>query len=612
MKNIFKFLKFYSTKPLKVDKLIISAFLVMNDLKVVKNELILTYLIQKDNEDYTTLLSFVEIIKSELKNFSLENLIELFEFVISPQDKIINGAIYTPADVRKYIVEQSFNKAGLSLSSVKIADISCGCSGFLFTVAQELKLLTGSSYYSIFKNQIFGLDIEEYSIKRSKLLLTLLALSNGEDVKVFHFNFYVGDALVFQWKDHISNFSGFEVIVGNPPYVRVRNLNSKVKSHLLNWSVAKSGNTDLYIPFFQIGFENLSSNGILGFITMNTFFKSLNGRALREYFKKNSVTIKIIDFGTYQIFKSRSTYTCICFIEKDKSDHLKYFKSDSKVFPTNNDYISINYSMLDSQRGWNLKDNNIINTIEATGTPFGNLYKTRHGIATLRNDIYIFKPIKSDDDFYYLQNGKIFPIEKSICKDVLNSNKLSKPVNIEHIKEKIIFPYTDTKKPKAIEENILKIKYPETYKYLLAKKSELACRDKGKGKYETWFAFGRSQSLEQIENKLFFPKFSDKTPNYIISSNKNLLFYNGLAIIGLNHKEMLLIKKIMESRLFWYYIKTTSKPYSSNYYSLNGNYIRNFGIYPFSETEKQYILDEENKEALNRFIEKKYKVQINI
>ena len=87
------------------------------------------------------------------------------------------------------------------------------------------------------------------------------------------------------------------MIVGNPPYVRYRNLNEETKVLLKNWDTCNIGLTDLYIPFFQIGIENLKSNGILGYITMNTFFKSLNVRLLRKYFQEKKLEFDIIDFG---------------------------------------------------------------------------------------------------------------------------------------------------------------------------------------------------------------------------------------------------------------------------------------------------------------------------
>ncbi|WP_294277244.1 N-6 DNA methylase [uncultured Chryseobacterium sp.] len=612
MRKIFRYLKTYSTQPLEVDRLIVSAFLEINQLTVLENRFLLEYYIQEDEiQEWDSLIKFIEIITKEINIFDIEKLIELFEFVISPSDRIINGAVYTPSEIREYIINQSFRREGNRIADVKIADIACGCSGFLYTAAKQLKQRTENNYQHIFQNQIFGLDIQEYSVNRSKLLLSLLALSEGEDVEEFHFNIFTGDSLVFDWNNIYQNFQGFEIIVGNPPYVSARNLDEETKENIKNWVVSTSGNPDLYIPFFQIGYENLTENGILGFITMNTFFKSLNGRALRSYFEENKATIRIIDFGTHQIFKSKSTYTCICFLEKVEQNYIEYYKSIDKELPINgNQYRRIDYGNLDAKKGWNLNDNEIISKIEEIGKSFGERYKTRHGIATLRNDLYIFKPIMEDEEFYYLQNGSLHPIEKGICRDILNSNKLSRDINFDEVKEKVLFPYDEEIKPKALNEEVLKEKYPYAYKYLKKKKKELAKRDKGNGKYEKWFAFGRTQSLEKITNKLFFPKFSDKIPSYLISNDANLLFYNGQAIIGHSEEEMQLVKKILESRLFWYYIERTSKPYSSDYYSLNGTYIKNFGIPDFTNDDIDFLINESNQNIIDTFLEDYYGVKI--
>lgn len=611
-KNIFKYLESYSPHPKEVEKLIVSAFIEINGLQLNNNWLLREYSIStRKSVKREKLLDFIEIVRNDIEIFDIEKLIELFEFVISPSDKIVNGAIYTPSKIREYIAEQTFKNQRNNLNEAKIADIACGCSGFLYTAAKELKRLTGNTYQYIFQNQIFGLDIQKYSVTRSKLLLSLLALSEGEDIEEFNFNIHQGDALLFNWKEVIEDFNGFEIIVGNPPYVSARNLDEDAKENIKRWEVCSTGNPDLYIPFFQIGYENLAKNGILGFITMNTFFKSLNGRALRAYFEENQTAIRIIDFGTDQIFKSKSTYTCICFLEKRKRVFVQYHKSLNKELPKeNNSYQKIKYQNLKAKEGWNLNNNKIISKIESTGIPFGKKYKTRHGIATLKNDIYIFRPVDEDDDFYYLQNGSLYPIEKGICRDIINSNKLSRKVNFDNIIEKVLFPYDNEIKPKALEEDFLRETYPKAFEYLQKKRLILSERDKGKGKYEKWFAFGRTQSLEKIENKLFFPKFSDEIPNYLISNDENLMFYNGQAIIGHSEEDMQLIKKILESKIFWYYIKITSKPYSSGYYSLNGVYIKNFGIPDFTSEDIDFIMNEDNQNNIDAFLEDYYSIKL--
>lgn len=613
MKNATKYLsQECQSNPLFVDRLIISAFLYINKIDVLRNQLIIDYLITENDEDYFTLEEFIKLIKKEKDYLDIEDIIELFEFVISPSDRIVNGAIYTPAEIREYIIGETFSKNINVLQQVKVADISCGCSGFLYTAAVALHRITGNNYQSIFQNQIFGLDIQEYSITRSRLLLSLLALSDGEDIEEFHFNLHQGDALLFNWHEYYPAFEGFQIIVGNPPYVSARNLDEYAKENVKLWQVCATGNPDLYIPFFQIGYENLAENGILGYITMNTFFKSLNGRALRSYFERNNTSIRIIDFGTHQIFKSKSTYTCICFLENTEKNYIEFYKSIGKELPTNiNQYNRINYSSLDAKKGWNLNNNKIISQIEAIGTPFGERYKTRHGIATLKNDIYIFKPVAEDRDYFYLQNGSLYPIEKEICRNILNSNKLSRDIDFDNVVEKILFPYNNEIKPKVLEEDFFRDTYPKAFEYLQKKQSILSERDKGKGKYEKWFAFGRTQSLEKVVNKLFFPKYSDKTPSYLISNDDTLLFYNGQAIVGHSDDEMQLIKKILESRLFWHYIKTTSKPYSSAYYSLNGTYMKNFGIPNFNDEDKRFLIEENDQRIIDRFLEDYYGVDLN-
>lgn len=612
MRNAFKYLSQYcSTTPKDVDRLIISAFLEINELNAQNNKLLKSYSIDKNSEDeYALLIGFRSVITAETAEFGFEELIELFEFVISPADRIVNGAVYTPANIREYIVKETLGKKQNLSDSLKISDIACGCGGFIYNASIELKEKTGKSFANIFKNNIFGLDIQEYSINRTKLLLSLMALKSGEDEEFYDFNLFQGDSLDFDWSAEVAGFNGFDVILGNPPYVCARNLDEETKEKLKNWEVCKSGNSDLYIPFFQIAVENLAINGILGFITMNSFFKSLNGRDLRNYFQKKELAFSIIDFGSEQVFKSKNTYTCICFIENKKQNFISYTSSESNKLKNKQSFKKISYNILDSKKGWNLKDNKLISKIENTGVPFNELYQTRHGIATLKNDVYIFRPIDEDENYFYLKNGNLYKIEKGICKDIVNSNKLSREVSLNKLKEKVIFPYDHLKKPKLLGEDLIKTKYPEAYKYFQNKREVLDQRDKGNGNYENWFAFGRTQSLEKIKNKMFFPKYTDRTPNFIINSDDNLLFYNGLAVVGSSETEMEIIKKVMESSVFWYYIKTTSKPYSSNYYSLNGNYIKNFGICELNESEKRFLLKESDKEILNQFFEDKYEVII--
>jgi adenine-specific DNA-methyltransferase len=607
MKNeVFNFLTEYSSEPFSIDKLIVSAYLSTNNLKVVNNIFLKSYLItESEPEEYAALKKFISYFETESISLNLETLIELFEFVVSPVDKVINGAIYTPSYIRNYIVQEAFSRSRNSLDLVKACDISCGCGGFLLTIATHIHQKTKKPFLDIYKENIYGLDITDYSVNRSKILLAILALEYSEDAN-FKFNLQVGNALTYKWINEsveIKANNGFDVIVGNPPYVASRNMEVDTLNLMSNWSVSKTGHPDLYIPFFQIGYEALAPGGSLGYITVNTFMKSINGRALREFFAENQVSLKIINFGGEQVFKGRNTYTCLCFISKTVGS-ISYFRtqSDKLLSIAQADFYQTLYSKLNHKDGWNLVNTKklemYVQLVESTGKPFKDLYTTKNGIATLKNDVYKFVPVREDNEFYFLKDGgAVFPIEKRVCRDIVNANKLKTADDILTKLEKIIFPYLILNGNTAIiKESDFRREYPKAFEYLLTKREILATRDKGKREYEEWYAFGRRQSMDIDAYKLFFPHICER-PTFVISEDRDLLFYNGIAVIADAKEKLITLQKILESDVFFEYIKATTKDYASGYISMSRNYLKNFGVYQLNENEKSKLLKIKNSNS---------------
>lgn len=573
-KQIFHYLKRKGfTNTNKVNSLFVSAFVIKNGWNISNNSFLLGLMLPINDYELSDFLDALVINECD---FSLEELNKLFEYVISPEDRIITGAIYTPKDIRTFIINQVLSRFSVNeLEDIKVGDISCGCGSFLVDVASTIHELTGNSYKYIIEHQIFGVDIQIYSVERTKIMLSLLALKEGEDEN-FDFNIERGNSIVYDF----NSFDGLDAIVGNPPYVCSRNMDSNTKSELGRWSVCASGHPDLYIPFFQIALENLNDRGVLGYITMNSFIKSLNGRALRQYFQDNSYNFDLIDFRSRQIFGSKSTYTCICIIQKENSEFIRYGTNEVGSLTSVPTFSEVKYASMNAKTGWNLYNNEYNSGLEAVGIPLGKYCQSRHGIATLSNKTYIFKPKKEDSEFYYFQkNGIDYRVECGICRDIINSNRMTKEIDFEKVLEKVIFPYTNDDHPLILEEAELKSNFPEAYNYLLSQKKVLLNRDKKKGKnYRHWYEYGRTQCLERIKAKLFFPKLANEPPKCVLREDANILFYNGQAFISDDVNKLLVVKKVLESDIFWSYIKATSKPYCSNYYCLNGNYIKNFGV----------------------------------
>ncbi len=603
-KKINSLIKNYTDNADLTNKLVVTAFLKAHNLEVSKGCLVSFLLKETDG-----IISDVEALS---KNLSLEDVITIFELAIPSTERTTNGAVYTPSFIRDYIVGQVLRSAFKPLDECLCADVACGCGAFLFTLAVNIHERTKISFAKIYQH-LYGIDISPMSITRAKILLALLALANGEEVKDDDFNLFSGNSLTFDFMalPAVRKNVGFDIIVGNPPYVRSKHIDIDTKQLLPKWQTSRIGNADLYIPFFEIGLSALREDGILGYITVNSFFKSVNARALRKYFSENHISLSIIDFGEQLLFKKKLAYTCLTFLSKKPSDTLLYAKVALEDVEEQENFVysHINYGSLDDHKGWNLNYSEVLNNIrliENAGEALGDLYVIKNGIATLANDVFIFRPTKVDEEYYYLmREGKEYPIEKAICRDIIKPNILKTEAEIADKEEKIITPYDD--KSVLIAEDVFISRYPQAYTYLQSCRDILDARDKGEGEYGAWYAFGRTQAIADSGRKLLFPYMSD-LPHFVYMPQQDMMIYCGYAIYNESESELLFLKKVLESSVFDYYMRHTSKPYATGYYSYAKNYVKSFGLYPFSEQQKQYILSLESKAEVDHYVCKVYGV----
>ena len=603
---IFTYLKRKKLSDIRqVNRLFVSAYLRHHKLVPQVNQLLVDTYIDEESQDNALLRDLMYQLDKNECEYSLEDLTELFEFVISPEDRRVTGAVYTPLYIRQRIIKEILTDYDSNLEDVHIADIACGCGGFFLTVVMFLHSQTSRTFQEIIQENILGVDIQDYSIERAKLLMSLLALSFGEDVQL-QFNLWTGDTLNFDF----SKMGRVDIVVGNPPYVCVRNMSDESRELMKLWSVCASGNSDLYIPFFQIAIEIVRDGGRVGYITMNSFLTSLNGRALRTYFSEKSYRISIVDFRGIQMFRGRSTYTCLFLLWKIKSNEISYCVNESKELMPKFKFSSVLYSLLDNRNGWKLNAFDQTRIQESLGIRLGDFCQSRHGIATLSNKTYVFTPVYETENYFILsKNEHKFKIEKSICRKIVNPNKLNSYTNIDDIVENVIFPYFRNRfgNMEIIPEQVMKSQYPCAYMYLKSCQEELLKRDKGRTEnYPTWYAYGRTQSLQMPRYKLFFPKIANKALRCELIDDNDLLLYNGMTFVNDDKSIVMILKAILESNIFWEYVKLNSKPYASGYYSLNGINIKNFGIPVFTEDEKHHFLALDRRCKINKWFESLY------
>ena len=361
-KNLEKILNSYDSAV--IETALVQLFVEANGVSVKKNELIKQLLRDKSEK----VLTAKQLLADKVETKNITDFVNVFELLVPSDDKKINGAFFTPATITDFIVSQTITSA-----SQKICDPSCGCGAFLIAATTYISEKFKKDVINVIENNIYGVDIADYSIRRAKVLLSLLALKNGTDKKDIKFNLKTADSLITDWKKLFAKTeNGFDVVIGNPPYVKFQDLNKELREKLYkDWRTLKTGNYNLYFAFFEMGVAVMKTDGVLGYITPNNYFTSLAGVPLREYLETNRLIEKIIDFNHLKLFEAQ-TYTCITFLKKNNGNFFYYERVDN--YEVLSHLKDLHYSKIDfvdlNNKKWRLlrgSDQDNIKKIEGEG-----------------------------------------------------------------------------------------------------------------------------------------------------------------------------------------------------------------------------------------------------
>lgn len=367
---------------------------------------------------------------------SLGKYIEEKEFEILKENKIDNENIKLDKTYNKKIIK-AYTEYNKFLREIKVLDPACGSGAFLVKVFDYLleehkrvfkiirsaeglgenQILSDDEYIKdILKKNIFGVDLNEESVEITKLSLWLKSAKIGQKLVTLKNNIKCGNSLIsdseiagskaFDWNKEFSEImsnGGFDVIVGNPPYVNIFNVkNERERKYLQkNYKVNKN-KTDLYAFFTELSNRLLKEKGTLGFIFSNSWLGTNSFLNFRDYLLENT-SIKSIVYLPAGVFVDATVTTILIFFSKVKVksnqfDIVKFFEGN---FST---YSRLSY---DEIRNSPQHTFNIENKFELKikKENLGEIAKFSLGIKTSDDKRFIINE-KRDESTYPAVNGK--------------------------------------------------------------------------------------------------------------------------------------------------------------------------------------------------------------
>lgn len=526
------------------------------------------------------------------------------------------SVVSTPLEIVKYMVKEALEgvckgKSPEEILSIKIADIACGsgifleeayqylvdyCTGWYFLHEPEYLLEVGNGKYklpfhdkkNILVHCIYGVDIDIHAVEISKfsLLLKLIEDETAPSVQGavpilpdLQYNLAHGNSLIseedlkeaastkelleivpFDWKE-MNGGRTFDVILGNPPYVKTEDMHAL--STELEFKLYKEKyksackQFDKYFLFVEKALDLLAEEGILCYIIPNKFFKIAAGQELRKLICKKAVRIE--DFGDTQLFPDKTIYSAIVTLRKEDTEELSYTPvgSVSKLWSGEElESVKIKCDSL-NQEPWKLTTDlammKVMESIREISVSLSKAVRIFNGIQTsaerpekfsAKKEVYWFDQtsVLGEDERMVTINryGKVYAIEKSILKPYFKPTKKAEKgmstYSLLHTDKRIIFPYDEEGRLYPIKT--MESVFPGAYNYLLDCYDRLVPkllnhgtgRDVPNATAQNWYQYGRTQALTAfIHTKKLIVRVLSREPMYAYDKDDMLIASGGTA-----------------------------------------------------------------------------------
>jgi len=428
-----------------------------------------------------------------------------------------DGVVYTPKWLASHIVSnavgqwQKVHRGGRPPTAA--ADVSCGTGVFLTELQRQISQAQWNC-------EIYGYDKDEAALRIAKLY----AWATESDYRLEQKDTLSLGADLFS---NPNPNAKFDIIVGNPPYVRSPNLNKDYLAFLRSsYLSAKKGAFDLSVVFVEKIFELLNEGGIASLILTNKFTSAAYGKEICRLLADQFRVISIEDFHDNQLFQGYTTYTCILtiaklkpakrFILKKHFEKIDFGKPQLRGFKSE----TVPYEALKTHP-WNL-------TSGLEGEVIRKCSDSRHPLLT---DVFrgAYQGVRTGaNDVFILDKDSVDGFETGFLKPFVTAENIG-GIQLDTVGKYLVYPYEDNEGVVSrLDESEFRKQAPKLYSFLSGHKKSLSSRSLQAG--TAWYEFSRGQNLSAIGRKKILIKEMMPVADFSVDLAGEIAFAAGYAL----------------------------------------------------------------------------------
>ncbi len=446
----------------------------------------------------------------------------------------------------------------------------------------------------------------------------------------------------FDWASHTRGFGrlmsprpttasaeptsrGFDCVIGNPPYIRVQELNKwapeECSFYKWKYKSAAKGNYDIYVVFTERALQLLASDGLLGFIMPHKFWQAKYGEGLRKLIAEGKHLSAVVDFGDQQVFKGATTYTAIHILsrgaERNGVDYAKVVELDDGRGQCAD--LDAGKSAVGAQRfmartpqsagPWvfaNASDSKWLDAVRGNHETLGSITsKIPQGLVSGCDPVFYLQ--RRGKDCFSEETGRSHALEADLLHPLLKGSVHIRRWAFDPTTLAVLFPYRLVEGEwKLIPPADLKRGYPLAFAYLTECRAKLEEREKkerkndkgetikgkdGKPEYDRPFAgpdfyrFSRPQNFEVMPSaKLLVPAMAQRA-EYAIDEGGDFYFVGSggggggaHAIIPNIDVDLRYLCGLLNSTLLDAFLQRVTTPFHSGWFAYSNAYIKQIPI----------------------------------